>query len=317
MSFIDKTGVLETVTSLPFGPVPGRPAPLPESTLVSSTGQSASATGTITGRYDMGFELGDHGQGYEISSVSIDLAAVPSSLTVSLWMDLVPRRPGSRGATTKLFDFENRPSFKVGLNKFTAPAGAFAYQNVDYFIVLSDFGSSLKIKETTSDDEDAGGETGATLGDSVGSRDGVLRLAVKGSKRQSGILASNYAQVHDEQENRLAWRQGRYRNHCRNSGSLPHPRCVLQRGQLRIRGDLHHPVEPARRNYRAVQHDQHTSDKRHKRIYGSPRRNRGRKATHTRSNRDITTGDRMGGGRVEPPFWPPHPLQRTRRRRPA
>ena len=198
VSFIDETGALETVTSLPFGPVP-RPAPLPATTLVSNTGQSASATATITGRYDMGFELGDHGQGYEISSVSIELAAVPSRLTVSLWMG---RPPGSSavGAHTKLFDFENPSSFKAGLNRFTAPAGAFAYQNVPYFIVLSDFGSSLKIEETTSDAEDAGGETGATLGNSAGGDSSVLRLAVKGSRRDSGILASNYAQVQDEQE---------------------------------------------------------------------------------------------------------------------
>ena len=198
VSFIDKTGALETVTSLPFGPVP-RPAPLPATTLVSNTGQSASATATITGRYDMGFKLGDHGQGYEISSVSIELAAVPSRLTVSLWMG---RPPGSGGvgAHTKLFDFENPSSFKAGLNRFTAPAGAFAYQNVPYYIVLSDFGSSLKIEETTSDAEDAGGETGATLGNSAGGDSSVLRLEVKGSKRQSGILASNYAQVQDRQE---------------------------------------------------------------------------------------------------------------------
>ena len=198
VSFYDGSNNLETVTSLPFGPVP-RPAPLPATTLVSNTGQSASATATITGRYDMEFKLGDHGQGYEISSVSIELAAVPSRLTVSLWMG---RPPGSSaaGAHTKLFDFENPSSFKAGLNRFTAPAGAFAYQNVPYFIVLSDFGSSLKIEETTSDAEDAGGETGATLGNSAGGDSSVLRLAVKGSKRQSGILASSYAQVQAEQE---------------------------------------------------------------------------------------------------------------------
>ena len=199
VSFSDKTGARETVTSLPFGPVPERPAPLRESTLVSNTGQSHSATAMITGRYDMGFELGDHGQGYEISSVSIDLAAAPSSLTVSLWMGFAPGS-GIAGAHTKLFDFENPSSFRAGLNRFTAPASAFAYQNVGYFIVLSNFGSSLSIKETTSDNEDAGGETGATLGNSAGGDGSVLRLAVKGSQRDSGILAATYAQVHDLQE---------------------------------------------------------------------------------------------------------------------
>ena len=199
VSFTDSFGTLETVTSQPFGPVP-RPAPLRESTLVSNTGQSASATANITGRYDMGFELGDHGQGYEISSVSIELAAAPSSLTVSLWTGRANEEDDA-GAYTKLFDFENPSSFQVGLNGFTAPAGAFAYQkNVRYFIVLSDFGASLSIKETTSDNEDAGGETGATLGNSAGGDSSVLRLAVKGSQRDRGILVSTYTQVRDEQE---------------------------------------------------------------------------------------------------------------------
>ena len=94
------------------------------------------------------------------------------------------------------------------MNKFTAPAGAFAYQNVNYFIVLSGFGTTLSINETTSDGEDAGGETGAVIYNDAAvraltdtgpwaistSRTSVLRLAVEGSRRASGILASNYAQ---------------------------------------------------------------------------------------------------------------------------
>ena len=192
VSFFDAFGTSETVTSLPFRPV--REPPLPESTLVSNTGQSPSAQATITSApYRMGFKLGSHGQGYEISGVSIDLAAAPSSLTVSLWMGLAPGS-GAAGAQTKLFDFENPPSFKAGLNEFTAPAEAFAYQNVDYFIVLSDFGDSLSINRTTSDDEDAGGEPGAALADSVNEGESVLRLAVKGWRRDHGILVSTYGQ---------------------------------------------------------------------------------------------------------------------------
>ena len=155
----------------------------------------------------MGFRLGDHGQGYEISSVSIDLAAAPSSLTVSLWSGGVPGalQPDS---AYKLFDFANPSPFAVGLNEFTAPAGAFAYPNVNYFVVLSGFGSTLSINETTSDNEDAGGETGAVIYDDAAvralsdtgywaisdDRAGVLRMAVEGSRRTSGILASTYAQ---------------------------------------------------------------------------------------------------------------------------
>ena len=199
VSFTDGDGYSEAVTSLPFGPVAelARPS-APPSKLVSNTGQSASATANITKRY---------AQGYEISSVSIELAAVPSSLTVSLWSGGV--QGGFKANTAnKLFDFANPSSFAVGLNEFKAPAGAFAYQNVNYFIVLSGFGTTLSIKETTSDNEDAGGETGAVIYDDAAvralsdtgtwvistSRTSVLRLAVEGSRRASGILASNYAQ---------------------------------------------------------------------------------------------------------------------------
>ena len=191
--FDDHRGNAERVTSLPFGPIV-EPVLLPTTTLVSNTGQPVKATvTTITSDYAMGFELGDHGRGYEISGVSIDLGAVPSSLTVSLWMG---KHPGSTldVSRVKLFDFENPSSFQAGLNEFTAPAGAFAYQAVEYFIVLSDFGASLSINETTSDAEDAGGETGATLFNSAGGDTNVLRMAVKGSQRDGGVLFSNFAQ---------------------------------------------------------------------------------------------------------------------------
>ena len=205
VSYTDRGNFSETVNSLPFGPIV-EPDPLPASKLVSNTGQS-STTANITKRYALGFRLGDHGQGYEISSVSIDLAAAPSRLTVSLWSGGVEGgfQPNS---AYKLFDFENPRSFTAGLNKFTAPAGAFAYPNVNYFVVLSGFGSTLSIKETTSNNEDAGGETGAVIYDDAAvralsdtgywaysdDRANVLRMAVEGSKRVRGILASNYTQ---------------------------------------------------------------------------------------------------------------------------
>ena len=119
------------------------------------------------------------------------------------------RRPRGLQANTatKLFDFADPSSFAVGLNKFTAPAGAFAYQGVNYFIVLSGFGTTLSIKETTSDNE-TGVEPGAVIYDKAAvralsdtelweitpSRASVLRLAIEGSEQASGILASNYAQ---------------------------------------------------------------------------------------------------------------------------
>ena len=194
VSFTDQGNSAEVVTSVPFGPVV-RPAPLPSpATLVGNTGQSPSATKTITGDYAVGFRLGTHGQGYEISSVSIDLAAAPSSLSVSLWTGGPHGGPNAETRKAKLFEFENPPSFRVGLNEFTAPAGVHALQNVHYWIVLSGFGSTLSINETTSDAEDTGGEPGATLSNSADGGSSVLRLAIEGSKRTRGILAANFAQ---------------------------------------------------------------------------------------------------------------------------
>ena len=200
VSFTDQEDNDESVTSVPFGPIV-RPAPLPSpGTLVGNTGQSPTATKTITGDYAMGFKLGMHGQGYEISSVSIDLAAAPSGLSVSLWTGGPPGSSYAGSRTAKLFEFENPASFQAGLNEFTAPAGVYAYHNLDHWIVLSGFGSSLSITETTSDNEDAGGEPGAVIYNSAGGDSGVLRLAIKGSRRTTGILAANFTYPGGNQE---------------------------------------------------------------------------------------------------------------------
>ena len=197
--------------------------------LVSNIGQPATATAaTITQQHATGFRLGSHGQGYEISSVLIDLAAAPTDLTVSLWIGSRPEHSGftgnyGRSPQRKLFDFVSPNSFTYGLNRFTAPAGAFAYANVNYFIVLSGFGASLSITETSSNGEDPGSEPGAAIENesrertsggtrlwikvtetidgtetvtatAPTSRANVLRLAVEGKRRDRGVLASSYGQ---------------------------------------------------------------------------------------------------------------------------
>ena len=224
VSFTDHNLYSETVTSEPFRTVRGAADPsLIPSTLVGNTGQSNTADATISKQYAQGFTLGVHGQGYELSSVSIELAVVPTDLTVSLWIADHADRDST--LETKLYDFKNPAPFAVGANEFTAPPGALLHQNIQYAIVLSGF-TSLSIKETTSDAEDAGGEPGAELRDTARVRDlgetgrwgtklgeiassaidretgvspntetPVLRLAIKGSKRASGILASTYGQT--------------------------------------------------------------------------------------------------------------------------
>ena len=200
----------------------GVTVPTPTTLLVGNLGQT-SVSAEITQQHATGFRLGGHGQGYEITSVEIDLAAVPSNLTVSLWISAPSGHPAHGHVQRRLFDFVNPGSFEVGVNEFTAPAGAvaqahgiraFAYPNVQYWIVLSGFGSSVSIMETASDGEDRGGEAGAIVEDGAkvralgsttrwaqpGTRDNVLRLAVNGSRRDRGILASTFGQPADGQE---------------------------------------------------------------------------------------------------------------------
>ena len=170
VSFTDGGSFPETVTSLPFGPIAEPPPSGPTSTLVSNTGQSPSSTANITQQYAVGFRLGDHGQGYDISSVSIDLTSLTSSLTVSLWSGGVEGGLQANNAT-KLFDFADPSSFAVGLNKFTAPAGRvrvperqLLHRPVGFRLLAE------SINETTSDDEDTGGETGAVIYDNAAVR---------------------------------------------------------------------------------------------------------------------------------------------------
>ena len=199
VSFTDQANNAEAVTSVLFGPI-ARPVSLPSpTTLVANTSETAGLAATnITSDYAIGFKLGDHGQGYEISSVSIDLAAVPSNLSVSLWTSGPPGSSGEDTRRAKLFEFENPDSFVVGLNEFTAPAGVYALQARQLWIVLSGFGSSLSINETTSNDQDSTGATGAVIDDDAGGNTNVLRLAITGRVRTTGIIAANLAQAHTD-----------------------------------------------------------------------------------------------------------------------
>ena len=155
VSFTDDASNNESPTSLPFGPFlrPAADPSLSPATLVSNTGQTHSADANITQQYAQGFTLGDHGQGYELSGVSIELAAVPSGLTVSLWIADHADRDST--LESRLYDFKNPATFVVGANEFTAPPGVLLHQNIQYAVVLSGY-TSLSIRETTSDAEDSG-----------------------------------------------------------------------------------------------------------------------------------------------------------------
>ena len=305
VSFTDKGGFDEALTSLPFGPVAklARPPELP-STLVGNTGQTPAATKTFSGVYTMGFRLGSHGQGYEITGVSIDLAAVPSGLTVSMHISGHPELPHATSRRYRLFDFKNPDSFKVGLNRFTAPEGAFAYQNINYFLVLSGHGSPVSIKETTSDNEDAGGETGATLSnDASSSGSGALRLAVEGSQRGPRHPGCELRPNHGT--TRMTWTLKVIKKSSRSAIGLvtglvlerrdrfPGPRYLLLRGRHNKQARrLDQPVRPAQRlesrfdgkhRHQVIHPAQHAQRRRPQCLDGAAGRNRGGKPKHTTS----------------------------------
>ena len=163
----------------------------------------------------------------------IDLAAVPSSLSVSLWTGGPPGSTYEGSRSAKLFEFVNPDSFAVGLNEFTAPLGVHALQAVDHWIVLSGFGSSLSIKEISSDDQDSTSVSGALIDNEAGGNTNVLRLAIKGSRRTQGILAANLARPNTEgnQEvisvgDEVAWTID-----LGNTDRFLAPRCVVLHGQ--------------------------------------------------------------------------------------
>ena len=274
VSYTDRGNFSETVNSLPFGPIV-EPDPLPASKLVSNTGQS-SATANITQQYALGFRLGDHGQGYEISSVSIDLAAAPSRLTVSLWSGGVDGALQSNTAY-KLFDFANPSSLAVGLNKFTAPAGAFRvpgrqllHRALGFRLLAVD--QADDVKQRGCGRRDGGrhlrrrGRTGERHRKMVNFR----RSRQRAAHGRRGLAASSRHPGCELRPNAFGWPRDHFgwrRNWSRwnRTGSgrpLPHPRCLIQHGQHDPkRQRIHQPARPALGfpdGGQAVQPDQYT-----------------------------------------------------------
>ena len=208
VSYTDGAGHRESRTSDSFGPIAMPPTPDDPPKRVSNTGQSNSSTASITQQYAQGFRLGDHGQGYRIDGVEIELGAATTALRVSLWVGAPDATKHHGQADYRVFDFVNPAAMSAGTNTFNAPPGAFAYQNVNYWIVLSDFGDSISLKETNSNSEDSGSESGAVIFNNARTRDlgstgrwgnsasrsNVLRMSVLGSQWDRGMLAANYSQ---------------------------------------------------------------------------------------------------------------------------
>ena len=227
--------------------------------LVGNIGQSDSSTAVITQQYTMGFRLGNHGQGYEISSVSIELAAAPSSLTVSMWSGAPQDNTHRSVATFKLFDFNNPTSFRAGLNKFTAPPGHGC-------TTMSITTSCSRFRRLAADQGDGVGRRGP--GRRAGGRPqerregprvgfdrtlGYFRIHLARQRAAPGRRGLEAGPRHPGFElraslrrprNHLAFRRCGYPHHSLSSGAAPHPRFFLARGRHKPKGPpIHNPFD--------------------------------------------------------------------------
>ena len=123
LSFTDLDGFSETVTSDPFPAVRrvGRCAADLRDAGEQHGPDEHRPTRASPSSTPMGFTLGGHGQGYELSTISIELAAVPTDLTVSLW--IADHADNDSTLESRLYDFENPATFAVGANDVHGAAG--------------------------------------------------------------------------------------------------------------------------------------------------------------------------------------------------
>ena len=158
-------------------------APLPSAaqtsiTLISNTGQSDDATGSLT-TYDLvqAFTTGAHAGGYTLTGVDINFGGVVgapagSILAVSIWTDASGIPGTSVGALTS-------PSTLTAntLNSFTT-SGINLAASTTYFVVVDSPGASAQsnLLYTDSDNEDSGGQSDWIIAD----RDRVLELHREG-----------------------------------------------------------------------------------------------------------------------------------------
>ncbi len=199
VSFMDDNNDAESLTSLPYGPIVERPSRSlsTPTTLVSNMAQTGVIATSVESGYHNGFRLGEHGQGYELTSVTIDFVTAPSAVKVSLWIGGIDGAPLS-DRHHQLFDFANPDTLQAGPNTFTAPRGAFLFQHVYYWIRLTGFSGTLMVTETSSDAEDPGGEAGAFIFNNASSSgSGALRMSIQGARRDYGILASNFTKAYN------------------------------------------------------------------------------------------------------------------------
>ena len=141
-----------------------------QTTLVSNTGQSESATTVAIGSSDkrttQGFTTGSHAAGYNLASVGVLVDDEDFEAGETLTVSVYTRNPdGSLG--TLQHTLTSPASYTDGaVNTFTAPSGATLAASTDYLVAFSGTGSFIGdfiLSATQSDAEDPGKAAGWSI----------------------------------------------------------------------------------------------------------------------------------------------------------
>ena len=110
--------------------------------LVSSLGLDAASSSVSFGFFEFakGIATGSNTGGYSLTSVELDVATVPGSITnlvVQIWS-----ASGDADPDAAVITLENPTALSVGLNTFSAPANAVLNASTSYFLFVSYTGAS-------------------------------------------------------------------------------------------------------------------------------------------------------------------------------
>ena len=161
VTFIDEGGTEETLTSDATAAVTE-----PGAALVSNVGQADSVVTSFTFDHAQSFTTGTNSAGYTLESVEID-HDFPSGATAANHAVSIRTQTSGGGPGTSLGGLTNPASVVNGLNTYTATGISLA-ANTTYFILVdtSSQSSDHGLQNTNSDSEDAGAESGWSIGDS-------------------------------------------------------------------------------------------------------------------------------------------------------
>ena len=160
--------ILLAALALLFSPVQAQES----ETLLSNAGQTSGPAANVALNYfSQGFITGSNAGGYVLSSIELDVATAPgtlSAVTVELWSSVAltdinggtpdDPSPYARAATL----FHSTGTWTTGLNTFNAAANTELDPNTTYFVFVAHTSGSLhtEITSTASSSADAGSASG-------------------------------------------------------------------------------------------------------------------------------------------------------------